>query len=145
MSMELIVILAAAHAPDTSSWNQALSSAKVPATITYPADLLRHTGFLPVTVNGNPTGFEFSRSENFSELAAHYPAVAELKVGKPVVYSLIYHGDFQECAAVFYSASVLVSKFGGVALETQAGVLLNESELIDGAKQCQKMDSDQQK
>jgi hypothetical protein len=30
----------------------------------------------------------------------------ELKIERPVVYSLGYGGHFDECAAVFYSASV---------------------------------------
>ncbi len=134
--MTLIVILAAAQAPDTQAWNRALAEAHVPATISQ-ADLLRQGGFLPVTVDGKPTGFEFYRSEDFPEIAAHYPAVSGLKVSKPVIYSFRYGGRFEECAAVFYTASVLVSRFGGTALETEAGITLKEGQLVEFARQCQ--------
>src|SRR5687767_823742 len=104
MSMELFVILAAGHAPDAPAWNKALAEARAPAVLAQGIDLAKHTGFLPVTVAGNQTGFYFLL-ESFPDLAAHYPAVAALKVEDPVVYSLGYGGDLNECAAVFYSAS----------------------------------------
>lgn len=136
MSMELFVILAASNAPDTDAWNRALAEAKVPARIE-AADLTRHTGFLPVTVGGTQTGLRFLL-ESYSELAAHYPAVGTLKVDKPVVYSLGYGGDWNECAAVFYSASVLVARFGGTAFEPQGGIIMSPKDLLDAAGECQK-------
>jgi hypothetical protein len=138
MSMELFVILAATRAPDTSSWNRALAEAKVPVHFVETVDLSRHTGFLPVTVTGAKSGFYFLR-ESYPELAALYPGVANLKLEKPVVYSLGYGGHFDECAAVFYSASVLVSTFGGLAFEPQGGITMNAEELLAAADECQKL------
>jgi hypothetical protein len=134
MSMQLFVILAATHAPDAVAWNKALSDAHVAAQLE-SVDLTKHTGFLPVTVNGAKSGFYFLR-ESYPELAGHYPAVAALKIEKPVVYSLGYGGHFDECATVFYSASVLVSKFGGTAFEPQGGVIMNAKQLLQAADQC---------
>ena len=136
--MELFVILAAGQAPDAPAWNKALAEARTPAVLAQGIDLSKHTGFLPVTVGGTQTGFYFLL-ESFPELAAHYPAVATLKLEKPVVYSLGYGGDLNECAAVFYSASVLVEKFGGTAFEPQGGIVMGAKELLGAAKQCQEM------
>lgn len=136
--MELFVIFAAGHAPDTASWNKALADARVPAVLSQGIDLSSHRGFLPVTVGGKATGFEFLL-ENFADLAANYPAVAAMKVETPVVYSLGYGGDPDECAAVFYSASVLVERFGGTAFEPQGGTVVGAKELADFARQCEGM------
>jgi hypothetical protein len=84
VSMALFVILAGGHAPDVPAWNKALVDARSPAVLAQGIDLSKHTGFLPVTVGGNQTGFYFLL-ESFPELAAHYPAVAALKIEKPVV------------------------------------------------------------
>jgi hypothetical protein len=136
--MELFVILAAGQAPDVSAWNKALVEAHTTAVLAQDIDLSKHTGFLPVAIGGKQTGFYFLL-ESFPELAAHYPAVAALKVEKPVVYSLGYGGDLNECAAVFYSASVLVEKFGGTAFEPQGGIVMGANELLAAAKVCQEM------
>ena len=135
MSIELFVILAAGHAPDAPAWSKALAETRNPAVLAQGIDLSKHSGFLPVTVGGSHTGFYFLL-ESFPELASHYPAIAALKVKKPVVYSLGYGGDFYECAAVFYSASVLVERFGGTAFEPQGGIVMGGKELLGAAKQC---------
>jgi len=136
MSMQLFVILASTHAPDAAAWNSSMISAHVPVTLSESADLSHLSGFLPVTVKGKGTGFYFLK-ESYAELAAHYSTVAKVKVDAPVVYSLGYGGDFHECAAAFYSASALVSKFGGTAFDPQGGVLMSQKDLLDAAKQCQ--------
>jgi hypothetical protein len=138
MSMTLLVIFAAGHAPDAPAWNKALAEAHTPALLAQNIDLSKHTGFLPVTVGGKKTGFYFLL-ESFPELAAHYPAVAALKVEKPMVYSLGYGGDLNECAAVFYSASALVEKFGGTAFDPQGGTMVGAKDLIAAAKECEGM------
>jgi hypothetical protein len=140
--MELFVILATAQAPDVLAWNAALAEARAPAVLEQHLDLSKHTGFLPVTVSGKRTGFYFLL-ESFSELASHHPAVAALKLEKPVVFSLGYGGDPNECAAAFYSASVLVEKFGGTAFEPQSGVVMEANDLRGAAKQCQEMAGDE--
>jgi hypothetical protein len=136
--MELFVILAASGAPDVAAWNESLAAARTSVRITEEVQLSRHSGFVPVTVNGQKTGFYFL-AESYSELAAQYPAIAKIKVDEPVVYSLGYGGDLNECAAVFLAASALVERFGGTAFEPQAGIVMGARELRDAGKQCQDM------
>lgn len=135
MSVELLVVLAASKAPDWSSWNQALWDAHVPASLARSVDLQRHTGFLPVRVQGRSTGFYFL-AESAVDLAQQCPALATIPLIKPIVYSLSYGGRPEECAAVFLSASVLVSRFDGVAFDPQQGALLSLDQVNDGARQC---------
>lgn len=135
MSVELLVVLAASKAPDWASWNQALWEARAPASLSRSADLHRFSGFLPVRVQGRATGFYFL-VESGSDVAVQYPALASVPLIKPVVYSLSYGRHPEECAAVFLSASVLVSRFGGVAFDPQQGALLSLEQVNDGARQC---------
>ena len=142
--MELFVILAASQAPDAVSWNRALAGAQVPVAISEDVDLSKGGGFLPVTMAGKSTGFRRFDVVPFSELTAHYPVIAKLKIERPVVYTLGY-GDPDECAAVFYSASVLVERFGGVAFEPQGRVVMSTEELRNAAKECQAMEDEDAK
>src|SRR6185312_7147483 len=128
MSMELFVILAASSAPDVTAWNRALADAHVPVSI-HVADLPKHHGYLPVVLDGKTTGFRSFDIESSRELAEQYPAVAKLKVERAVVFALGY-GDALEGAVVFYSASVLVATFGGIAFEPQGGVIMNREDLV---------------
>jgi hypothetical protein len=136
--MELFVIFATGLAPDAPAWNKALAEAELPAAFAQDVDLSTHSGFVPVTVAGKKTGFYFLL-ESFPDLASSYSAVASLEVDKPVVYSLGYGGDLNECAAVFYSASVLVETFGGIAFEPQGAIVMSATQLIGAAQECQKM------
>ena len=135
MSMELFVILAATNAPDVDALNKSLAAASVPV-IFESADLSHHTGFLPAALRDKKTGIYFLR-DSYPELAAHFPAVAALKVEKPVVYSLGYGGDWFEAATAFYSASVLVSKYGGTAFDPQGGIVMDAEALLEAARQCE--------
>ena len=134
MAIELLVVLAGSKAPDWSSWNQALWDAHVPASLARSVDLRRHTGFLPVRVEGRSTGFYFL-TETAADLA-QYPQLASVPLTDPIAYSLSYGGHPEECAAVFLSASVLVAKFNGVAFDPQQGAILSLDQVNDGARQC---------
>jgi hypothetical protein len=135
MSVELLVVLAASKAPDWSSWNQALWDTRAPASLSRSQDLKRFSGFLAVRVQGRATGFGFL-NESATDVAVQYPVLAQVPLVNPVVYSLSYGGHPQECAAAFLSASVLVSRFDGIAFDPQQGVMLTLDQVNDGARQC---------
>jgi len=134
MTVELLIVLAAAKAPDWSSWNQALWEARAPASLARSVDLKRHTGFLPVRLSGRATGFYF-QVESATDAAVLYPMLAQLPLTQPVVYSLTF-GRPEECAAAFLSATVLVSRFEGFAFDPQQNTLLSLEQVQAGAQQC---------
>lgn len=135
MAIELLIVLAGAKAPDWASWNQALWDAHAPASFSRSVDLRRHTGFLPVRVEGRATGFYFL-TESANDAAVQYAPLATVPLADPIVYSLSYGGHPEECAAVFLSASVLVSRFEGVAFDPQQGAILSLEQVNEGARQC---------
>ena len=138
MSMELIIILALQRAPTLDAWQRALDARHIPIQFTYKADLAKHTGFLPVEVNGRRSGFYFSQDQ-YSDVASTYPAIASAHMAKPAIYSFEYGGNFDECTSVFYAAGVLVSDFGGVAFDPQGGAFMSSQELAETAKECEAM------
>ena len=135
MSMELLVILASRHAPTAQSWESALKDSHAPVQFSMRFDPSTLTGFVPVSVQGQNSGFYFLR-ESYQELSQTYPKLVGIKLDQPIVYSLGYGGHRLECAAVFYSAAVLVARFGGIAFEPQGATFLSEQELTAAAKQC---------
>ena len=123
MSLQLFVILAAGSAPDATAWNESLDLDGTSASFVEAVDLAQHSGYLPMTVGGH-SGFEF-RIEPYSELVGTYPSLAKAVVENPVIYSFDWGGDYYECAAVFFSASVLVSRFGGTAFDPQEDAFMS--------------------
>jgi len=135
MSMELFVIFALSKSPTFDLWQSELEASRSPAQFSQKVDLQQHTGFLPMKVQGRDSGF-FLLRESYSDLAANYPALRQLKQEDPIVYSLGYGGDFNECAAAFYSAAALVSMSNGKAFEPQGGQFMSKEELIEAASHC---------
>jgi hypothetical protein len=136
MSMELYVVLALHSSPTGEAWQNALKEQGVPVEFNALPDPARDTGFVPLTVLGQQSGFYFLRGD-YRELSGCYPAIASVKLQEPVVYSLRYGGHYLQGAAVLYAASVLVARFGGVAFEPQGGIFMTERQLLDAAKLCE--------
>jgi hypothetical protein len=135
MAMELLVVLALDKAPRGPAWRQALEEQRTPVRFSDTPDLARDRGFLTMTVQGRSSGFYFL-TENFSELRSLYPALAHVNLKTPVVFSLGYGGHFLECGSVFYAASALVARFGGMAFDPQGNTFMTELQLTEAAKQC---------
>jgi hypothetical protein len=142
MSMELFVIFALSKSPTFDQWQGELKASGAPVQFARKVDLQQHTGFLPVKVQGRDSGL-FLLRQSYSELAAHYPALHQLKQEDPIVYSLGYGGDFNECASAFYSAAALVAISGGKAFEPQGGQFMSKEDLIDAASNCLQLAKEQ--
>jgi hypothetical protein len=138
MAMELLVILASQHAPTAQSWESALKDSHAPVQFSVRFDPSKQTGFVPVDVQGQKSGFYFLL-ESYQELTQLYPKLVSINLEQPIVYSLGYGGHRLECAAALYSAAILVARFGGVAFDPQGATFVSQQELTAAAKQCQAM------
>jgi len=139
MAMTLLVVMALNRAPNAATWQRAMTESHVPVHFSRPVNLEVHSGFVPLTLRGSASGFYFLR-EDFADLSRHYAPLAHMTVEKPVVYSLGYGGHGLECASAFYSASVLVSQFGGVAFDPEGGELMSARSLQETAEVCLALD-----
>jgi hypothetical protein len=135
--ISLLIILASQRAPTAATWEKALADSQVPVHFSLPFDPDKLSGYLRVTVNDRPSGFYFTR-DNYAVLSRDFPALAGVKLEQPIAYSLRYGEHPLECAATFYSASVMVARFGGVVFDPQAATFMTEKDLTAAAKECQR-------
>ena len=135
MSVDLLVILATSNAPSGEAWSRALSEEHTPVSFTVTVDVKHDSGFIPVQVDGRKSGFEFF-IESYADEAALYPVLRDVHFDNPTVYSFSFAGHFDEAAAAFFSASVLVSRFHGVAFDPQSGSFMSAKELTDSGRLC---------
>ena len=132
MSVDIFVFLALENVPDVAKWNRALAERSTHLHITEDADLNKHSGYLPMTLDGQATGCEFYRGP-YSELAKSSPRLKAPPFQHTIFYQLSFHSDPNEAAACLLSASVLVASFDGVAFDPQGGAYVSERELVDSA------------
>ena len=135
MSVDIFVFLALNRAPDFNAWQKALRADRPEMRFVAPVDLAKHSGFLPVFVNGKRTGFYFYKNDP-KDLASDYPIVAADGLSNGVAYQLSFGGHSNECVAAMRSAEVLVKSFGGVAFDPQGGKVMTVQELEDSTEFC---------
>lgn len=138
MSMDLYVFIEAHASLNAVEWQQALDARALPVQLTKGVDLAEFSGFLPVVLDGRPTGFYFFR-EDVTELASAIPEIMAAHLDKAIVYNLNFGGHFLECASAYYSAAALVAKFNGRAFDPQDGEFLNFEELRTAGNECLKL------
>jgi hypothetical protein len=138
MSIDLYVFIQDHVSLSTLEWQQALDAKALPVTLTKGLELAGFTGFLPVFLNGNPTGFYFY-GEDAKDLAASIPEVKSAHLNKAIAFNLNFGGNFLECASAYYSAAALVAKFNGRAFDPQDGRFLTFAELRNAADGCLKL------
>jgi hypothetical protein len=136
MSVEILVLMATHQSPTSDAWQKALKEYSLPVQFSELTDLTRHTGFMPLTVRGQRSGFYFL-IESYTEARTLYPVLANVKLQEPVVYSLQFGGHFLEGASAFYAAAVLVARFGGVAFDPQGGTFVTQEQLVEQGKLCE--------
>lgn len=107
----------------------------MPVEFAAQVDLNRDSGFLPLKLSGRKTGFEFYR-EPYSNVAKDYPQVAARKLRGVVVYHFVYGDSADECIAVFETAKVLVTNFGGLAFDPQGNQFLSMHQLEADSTYC---------
>ncbi len=138
MSMVLLVIMALESSPDEKDLNSAAKSLNVPIEFMAKVNLKEQSGFLPVSLNGNETGYE-TYFGSFEEIKSHLSENSEINFKHPVVYHFKFGGHAQEVAAAFYTAYILAEKYGAVAFDTEGGSYLSATQLKQAASAFEKM------
>lgn len=139
MSMSLFIFFALQKAPNVTEIENAFKKQQLPVTFTEKVDFSKHSGFTPLKINGEESGFYFLL-EDFDDLSSHIRAIKEKGIKPGPVYSLEYGGHAKECAAAFYTATALVAELGGIAFEPQGGTFMNAAELKSAAEMCLQME-----
>ena len=132
--MELYLFFVLGTAPTLSQWQHAIDQTDFPIRFTVSVDLEKHSGFIPVSMNGQSTGFYFLL-ENQGNLEQAYPQIAAKNLKRGVVYSLSYARP-QECSVAFYAAAALAAHSDVIAYDPQDGEFLSYSDLKAAADEC---------
>ncbi|HEY9549250.1 MAG TPA: hypothetical protein VIR45_07090 [Kiloniellaceae bacterium] len=136
--MELYVLFALRDAPNLDAWKVALAERNLPVSVTADIALETLSGFLPMQLENKDTGLYFV-IDNYAELATQFPALKEIPIAEPVVYSLGYGGHLDEGAVAIYSAFALTAEFNGIAFDPQGGAIVPSEALLEAAKLFQEM------
>ena len=117
MSVDLTVYLRRSAMPTPSAWQDAIAASGLPVEIDTDFDPDTFSGFLPCTIRGAASGFEYFADE----LSADDAAELDAPKGSDFSVTLVTHSDLKEfvCSAVV--AGVLAKVSGGLLFDPQSG------------------------
>jgi hypothetical protein len=98
-------------------WAEAIRAAGFSLILDEEFDVATHTGFLPCTMDGVVTGFEYFADEVTDETRADHG----LPEGFDFSVTLTTHSDARELAASMIAAAVLATATAGKLDDPQAG------------------------
>jgi hypothetical protein len=102
VSVDLNVFLHDKDVPTRDGWQQALDDSGVDLVLD-EFDVREHKGFLPVKLNGKPTGFEYYFG-SVGEDSEHIPE----RIGdRDCVILFVLHSDMTELKAAMWAAAIL--------------------------------------
>lgn len=117
MASELTVYFARSKRPEAASWTAALRAEGIRLSIDPTALIVDHNGFLPVTLDGEESGFEFSLDPVFK--AKLRPSIRHAAAGADCAAVFRYSAD-DEQRCVLAAAAVLTRMTGGVLFDPEA-------------------------
>ncbi|KTF12244.1 hypothetical protein, partial [Pseudoalteromonas sp. 10-33] len=91
MSMTMYVILTLSDVPNTNSLNELSKQLNAPVQYLENVDIKKHTGFLPVKLNGEESGVETYMSP-LSEFTDYFPSFDSSGYDEPVVVTFRWGG-----------------------------------------------------
>lgn len=121
MSIDSFFFVRDAELPTITAWQAALDQAGVGIVLEGVGDLRKHTGYLPATHRGHPSGFEWF----FGPLAENFPGdLPDGLDGREYVINCVTYSDMRELVCGLVACSVLSQLVGGVFLDEESGSLL---------------------
>jgi hypothetical protein len=132
MSIDIIVFLENLKLPSLGEWSEAISRNGFSFTFPEPINLTKHTGYLPVLLGDEESGFEFFVSD-WNQSDDIPDEVRSLLPGADTVVTFNCH-EMHEYLTAFVAASVMVQLTDGVLLDPQCDKRLMGQEAIAQAK-----------
>src|SRR4029077_4704527 len=115
MSVDLFVFLRDTDVPTRDSWQDAIKAAGVDLVLD-DFDPREHTGYLPVKLDGKPTGFEYYFGSVDEELRQRPEQIGD----RDRVISFVLHSDLTELRAAMWAAAVLTKHASGIFCDPQS-------------------------
>lgn len=130
MSVDSIFFVRDAKLPTISQWQAALDRAGVGIVLEDVGDLRSHTGYLPATHHGHPSGFEWFYGPVADNFGGDPPDGLD---GRAHVVTCVTHSDMRELVCGAVSCSVLSQLADGVFLDEESDCLLAPEEALTQA------------
>jgi hypothetical protein len=116
--------------PTIPQWQAALDQARVGIVLEDVGDLRKHTGFLPATYRGRPSGFEWF----YGPLAENFSGDAPDGLGaREHVITCVIHSDMGELVCGLVACSVLSQVADGLFLDEEPGSLISANQALQMA------------
>lgn len=129
MSMSISVFLRRDRIPASAQWEESAAQAGYSLVFHEGFDPLNDSGFVPCTINGAKSGFEFFLG-NVSDAEldrCERDAVGE----RNVVASFVWHGDIGECLCALTAAASLTRISDGMVIEEGSDGLLDSASALE--------------
>ena len=129
MSVDSFFFVRDARLPTISQWQAALDRAGVGIVLENVGEP-QHSGYLPATHRGHPSGFEWSYGPVAENFGGDPPDGLD---GRDHVIDCVTHGDLRELVCGLVACSVLSQLADGVFLDEDAGSLQAPSAALSQA------------
>jgi hypothetical protein len=130
MSVDSFFFVRDAKLPTIPQWQAALDRADVGIILEDVGDLRTHTGYLPATHRGEPSGFEWFYGPLADNFGGDPPEGLE---GRKHVINCVTHSDMRELVCGSVACSVLCQLADGVFLDEESSGLLNAEQALTQA------------
>lgn len=135
MSMELYVI-SPRRLETISEWQRAVDQLEFPIKFSPDVDFDKINGFLPLLLNGKPSGFECDHwaLEDITE------SYGELRVGPDWNHVLAFRwaGNFDELISAMQASAAYAIATGGVIFDPQESEILSRDRFLAVARNIEK-------
>ncbi len=130
MSVDSFFFVRDAKLPTIPQWQAALDRAGVGIVLDDVGDLRKHTGYLPATHRGHPSGFEWFYGPLADNFGGDPPDGLD---GREHVINCVTHSDMRELVCGLVACSVLSQLADGVFLDEESGGLLEPAAALTQA------------
>jgi hypothetical protein len=117
--------------PTITQWQAALDRAGVGIALEDIGDLRKHTGYLPATHRGHPSGFEWFYGPLADNFGGEPP---EGLGGRDHVVNCVTHSDMRELVCGMVACSVLSQLADGVFLDEESGGVISADAALQMAR-----------
>ena len=124
MSVDSFFFIRDEKLPTISQWQAALDQAGVGIVLEDVGDLREHTGYLPATHRGHPSGFEWFYGRLAEYFGGDPPAGLD---GREHVVNCVTHSDMRELVCCSAACSVLMQLADGVYFDEESGTVMDPS------------------
>jgi hypothetical protein len=113
--------------PTISQWQAALDAAGVGIVLEVVGDIRTHSGYLPATFRGKPSGFEWFYGTVVENFGGDLPDNLQ---GREHVVNCVTHSDLSELVCGLVACSVLSQVADGLFLDEESGGVIGPDEAL---------------